>query len=154
MQTWKEYNSEGKQMAEIKLNLENMANGEVYEDLQAELLKVANNIMDLNTEAKIKRSITIKIDYVPNESRDALDTSVQVTSKLAPRKRAETTTLVGRDPNTGFAVMNELQSGAPGQMFIDPDDSKLKTDVGEEVTDDGKIMRVVDYNANKKRKTN
>lgn len=141
-------------MSKFKLDLEGMAKGEVYEDIEAELTKVANNIMDLNTEAKIKRSLTIKIDYVPNESRDALDTSVQVTSKLAPRKRAETTTLVGRDPNTGFAVMKELQSGTPGQMYIDPDDSKLKTDIGEEVSDDGKVMRVVDYNANKKRRTN
>lgn len=141
-------------MTKFNLDLEGMAKGEVYEDIEAELTKLANNIMDLNTEAKIKRSLTIKIDYVPNESRDALDTSVQVTSKLAPRKRAETTTLVGRDPNTGYAVMKELQSGTPGQTYFDPEDSKLKTDIGEEVTDDGKIMRVVDYNVNKKRKTN
>ena len=135
----------------IILDLENMAEGEVLEDINNELEKVAQNILDLNTEAPIKRSLTIKIDYVPNEKRTALETNVQVTSKLAPRKRAETLTVIGRDIDTGFIQMQELQSGAPGQMFIDPDDGKLKTDIGDEVDPEGNI---IDFNKNKKRNAN
>jgi len=129
-----------------------MADGEAKERIQYELEKIADNILDLMTEPDKKRTLTIKIDYIPNEKRNALETQLQVTSKLAPQKKAETTTLIGRDVDTGFIQMQELQNGGiPGQTFLD-DDGTLKTDVGEEIDEKGNIREMIDYN--KKRNSN
>ena len=118
---------------ELNLNIDSLAEGAVKEKIQTELARIAENILDLNTDAKKARTLNIKISFVPNDRRSEMATRIDVTSKLAPSEEAETTFLIGRDYNTGMMAMNELQSGQEGQMFFDPEDSKLKTDIGQDV---------------------
>ena len=56
-------------------------------------------------------------------------------SKLVPRDENETKVLFGRNAETGYIEANELKSGARGQMYMDPEDLKVKTDTGESVED-------------------
>lgn len=56
----------------INFNLSTMSNGGVQEKFEQELKKITENILDPNTEAKKKRTVTITLTYQPNENRDAV----------------------------------------------------------------------------------
>lgn len=132
----------------LNFDLHTLAEGEVAGRIQNELSKIANNILDLNTEADKSRKLIIEVDFKPNEKRDALATKVLIKSKLEPQVKTETTMLIGRDINTGMVAMNELVSGVRGQMFFDPEDNQLKTDAGE-VVDEIENETIVDFNKRK-----
>lgn len=130
----------------IGLDLTHIADGGLQEKLDKELEKVFDNILDLNTEAKAKRKVTITLTMSSNEERTVVDTVMDVKSKLAPQNGVATTILVGRDYDTGRVHANELKSSVPGQMyFIDDADrgalldfaSALKIENGAEIEDNG-----------------
>lgn len=116
----------------IGLDLTHIADGGLQEKLDKELEKVFDNILDLNTEAKAKRKVTITLTMSANEERSVVDTIMEVKSKLAPQNGVATTILVGRDYDTGMVHANELKSSVPGQMYFD-DDAQLRTDIGQTV---------------------
>lgn len=126
----------------IDFNIAELQEGAVQEQIEKEVEKIAKNIQDLNTESKIKRKLTITVDFIPDEARQAITTEAQVKSTLAPQSRVSTTMLTGRNYDTGFIEMKELKSGVPGQTSI-TDDGRLQTDTGEEIDDSGKI---IDFN--------
>lgn len=136
---------------ELNLNIDQLAEGAVGEKIVTELERIAENILDLNTDSKKARVLTIKLNFVPNDNRTILTTRVDVTSKLAPSEETETTFLIGQDYNTGFMAMNELKSNTPGQTYINPDDGKLKTDIGEDIDEieEKEKTQIIDYNARK-----
>jgi len=118
----------------INFDLSTMSNGGVQEKFEQELKKVSENIIDPNTDAKKKRSITITLTYAPNENRDAISVDAEIKSKLVPQNGVSTTLLVGRNSNTGSIEANELKSGAKGQTYFD-DKGDVRTDTGEKVDD-------------------
>lgn len=124
-------------MAEQLFNfdLSKIADGGAQEKFTTELQKVADNILDLNTESKTKRKVTIDLTFIPNDKRDAVDVAVDVKSKLAPQVGVTTTMLLGRNIDTGMVAVNELKSGVPGQTYFDTEDETIKTDTGEPIDD-------------------
>ncbi|WP_368385048.1 hypothetical protein [Streptococcus dysgalactiae] len=116
----------------IGLDLTHIAEGGLQEKLDNELEKVFDNILDLNTEAKAKRKITIELIMSSNEERTVVDTTMTVKSKLAPQNGVATTILVGRDYDTGQVHANELKSTVPGQMYFD-ENGEILTDIGQSV---------------------
>lgn len=117
----------------INFNLSEIADGAVQAKFAKEVEKVCKNILDLNTDAGKKRKITINLTYAPNDQRNSVDVAVETKSTLAPQVGTSTTMLLGRDMNTGFIAANELKSNVPGQTYIDVEDGKPKTDIGEPV---------------------
>lgn len=103
----------------IGLDLTHIADGGLQEKLDKELEKVFDNILDLNTDAKAKRKVTITLTMSANEERTVVDTIMEVKSKFAPQNGVATTILVGRDFDTGQVHANELKSTVPGQMYFD-----------------------------------
>jgi len=120
-------------MKNIDLNLSLMMDGAIQEKLDGELQKVFDNIHDLNTEAKKKREIMIKLVFVPDENREVVSMSSDFTTKLAPVESVATTVLTGKDIHTGNIEAKELMSGRPGQGYIDVNTGQVKTDTGEPV---------------------
>ncbi|MGM0215436.1 replication terminator protein [Enterococcus sp. AZ109] len=118
---------------EIELNLSELANGAIQEKLDGELEKVFSNIHDPNTAATAKRTVTIKLEFKPDDTRKVISLASDFTTKLAPVEGVSTTVLTGRDVVTGKVEARELKSVAPGQTYIDPDDGKAKTDVGQPI---------------------
>ncbi len=116
----------------INVSLSDIADGEVQEQFTAEMKKVAQNILDVNTKAKDKRKVTIELTLEPNDQRDAIDVTINIKSKLAPQIGVGTTMLVGRNVDTGMIEANELKSGIPGQTYID-NDGVLKDDTGNPI---------------------
>ena len=84
----------------LKLDLDNLAEGEAQERISHKLEKIAKNIMDTMTEPTKKRALTVQIEYVPNEQRTALETSVLVKSSLAPYR----TFLEVEQPESDFVL--------------------------------------------------
>lgn len=117
----------------FNFDLSKIADGGAQEKFTTELQKVADNILDLNTESKTKRKVTIDLTFIPNVKRDTVDVVVDVKSKLAPQVGVTTTMLLGRDMDTGMTALAELKSGVPGQTYFDPDDSVQKTDTGKPI---------------------
>lgn len=135
----------------IGLDLSHIAEGGLQEKLDNELEKVFDNILDLNTEAKAKRKITIELIMSSNEERTVVDTTMTVKSKLAPQNGVATTILVGRDYDTGQVHANELKSTVPGQMYFD-ENGEILTDIGEPVEEIEKQQTkqdVIDFNKKK-----
>lgn len=116
----------------IGLDLSHIAEGGLQEKLDNELEQVFDNILDLNTEAKAKRKITITLTMSSNEERTVVDTIMEVKSKLAPQNGVATTILVGRDYDTGQVHANELKSTVLGQMYFD-ENGEILTDIGQPV---------------------
>ena len=117
----------------INFNLSEIAEGVVQAKFAKEVKRVCENILDLNTDAGKKRKITLTLTYIPNDQRNSVDVLVEAKSTLAPQVGTSTTMLLGRDMNTGFINANELKSNVPGQTYIDVEDGKPKTDIGEPV---------------------
>lgn len=127
----------------INFDLSKMSNGGVQEKFEQELKKVTENILDPNTDAKKKRTVTITLTYQPNENRDAISVYSEIKSKLVPQEGVSTTLLVGRNTDTGSIEANELKSGAKGQTYMD-DNGDIRTDTGEKVDDIEKEQKVSD----------
>lgn len=119
-------------MKNIDLPLSNLANGAIQEKLDYELKKVFDNIHDSNTKATDKRTVTIKLDFVPDENRQTVNVDSTFTTKLANVTGVSTTVLTGKDLTSGKVEAKELKSNMPGQTFFDSD-AEIKTDVGEPV---------------------
>lgn len=119
-------------MKNIDINILQLAQGAVQEKLDREFEKVFENIQDPNVNATAKRTITLKIDLIPDDVRQVVKTNVTATSKLAPTDPVATTILTGKDLTTNKIEAHELQSGVPGQTYID-EKGDLRTDTGDPV---------------------
>lgn len=119
-------------MKNIDLPLSDLANGAIQEKLDYELKKVFDNIHDSNTKATDKRTVTIKLDFVPDENRQTVNVDSTFTTKLANVTGVSTTVLTGKDLSSGKVEAKELKSNMPGQTFFDSD-AQIKTDVGEPI---------------------
>lgn len=72
-------------MQEERLTLASLCGGAVQEKVDRALEKVANNILDPNTDPKKKRVITLKITLKPDESdQEDVQVSADVSYTLAP----------------------------------------------------------------------
>jgi hypothetical protein len=126
---------EVKQMTEkqIDLPLSRLANGAIQEKLDGELEKIFNNIHDPNTKAEDKRSVTIKLEFVPDENRQTVKLNSNISIKLANVRDVAMTVLTGKNLTNGKVEAKELKSTIPGQTYLDPDDLTQKTDIGEPI---------------------
>jgi hypothetical protein len=117
----------------IDLPISDLAYGAIQEKLDGELEKVFNNIHDPNTKADAKRSITIKLEFAPDENRQTVKLSSDFTTKLANVEGVSTTVLTGKNLKSGVIEAKELKSGTPGQTYMDFDSAQVRTDTGEPV---------------------
>ncbi len=116
----------------IDLPLSDLAQGAIQEKLDYELNKIFENIHDPNTEATDKRTVTIKLDFKPDDNRQTVSVDSNFTTKLANVKGVATTVLTGKNLDNGKVEAKELKSNMPGQTYFD-DNAEQKTDVGEPV---------------------
>lgn len=116
----------------IDLPLSDLAQGAIQEKLDYELNKIFTNIHDQNTKPTDKRTVTIKLDFVPDKNRQTVMVESNFTTKLANITGVSTTVLTGKDLESGNVEAQELKSNMPGQGYID-DEGEVRTDVGEPV---------------------
>lgn len=92
-------------MAE-KLTLASMCAGGVQERIDRALAKISDNILDLNTDAKKKRVLDVKITLTPNEDdREDVSVEVQTSVKLAPEMGLKTQLFINKDFRSGVTTL-------------------------------------------------
>lgn len=117
------------------LNLNKIADGELYRHLQREYRRSINNIADPNTDPKKVRTITVTLKIHGDDRREMLFVEGDVKSKLAPSKAIATTMILGQQGDD--LIARELVS-TPGQYSF-TDDGEVIDDVGEKVSE-GKVV--------------
>lgn len=75
---------------QIPVSLDTLGGGTAVERFQYELMRVLENIIDLNTNPTATRQVQLTVKIKPNEDRTFCINEILVTSKLAPIKPAVT----------------------------------------------------------------
>ena len=108
-----------------KVELQNLVGGQLQEKFE----HAFENLQDPNTSFKVKRGITIKLDFVQNEKRDDVLVSVDVSEKLAPQAGMKTSFSIGKDLQTGEIYAEEYGKQIKGQMnlfdIMDPETGEV-----------------------------
>jgi hypothetical protein len=86
------------------LDLTNLRGGAAIELWQVELRKVLENIADPNIPHKGKRTITLKVAFEPNDTRERLDVNIDCESKLVPARGTDTVAYVTNNGHELVAV--------------------------------------------------
>lgn len=120
-------------MSQQSINLNTFADGAIPQKVEHELQRVIENIHDPNTDPTKPRKITITLTLSSDDNREYIDTAVDVQATLSHRKPAKTKMIMGK--HDGKVTARELVSGKKDQMFFDPLEGVVKTDIGEPVSE-------------------
>lgn len=101
-----------------------MAKGAIMEQFDIEAGKVISNILDPNTEPKKKRTITLTVDFIPDDYRQNVTIQATAKSKLLPNNAIKTGLFIGADAGTGELQAIELVPQLPGQTSFDGDEQE------------------------------
>ncbi|SEG56009.1 hypothetical protein SAMN05421819_3538 [Bryocella elongata] len=98
----------------IPINIGNICGGALIEAFDLKLAEVLANVMDVNTEARAKRVITLKVTIVPKDDRVTLDVQIDPSVNLAPLRPSNSKIFIGKDAEGFLYALNE----DPRQMNI------------------------------------
>ncbi len=149
-------------MHKEQLTLATICGGAVQEKVDRALKKIADNILDPNTDAGKKRSITLKVTMKPDEDdREDVAVSAEVSYSLAPETGVQTQFFVNKDLTNGRVTVMEHKKGEiKGQLdFSDmemfgeeegqePAEEEFDTETGEIFTDTA-VGEVIDFRRQK-----
>lgn len=99
-----------------KASILEMARGAIMEQIDVEMGKIVDNIVDPNTEAKKKRQLVITIDLAPSADRNVVTVTASAKCKLQPANAIQTSLYVGVDGKTGEVVATEMTPNVVGQI--------------------------------------
>ena len=102
---------------DARSSLLQMAKGAIQERVDYEVSRVVDNILDMNTEAKVKRKFVLTITMVPDEDRQVVKIEASVKSTLAPVTPVGTSLVITADGN-GEMILAEIIPQVPGQMSL------------------------------------
>lgn len=100
------------------IKLADIGQGALEELFNQELTKALGNLMDMSTDHKPARSVTVKLDIRTDEERQDAKFSYQVTSKLVAKKARNFQARIGRDEDSGKPIMRvyRIDGQVPGQQ--------------------------------------
>lgn len=114
-----------------KVELQEVVGGALQEKFDKAFQRVIENLQDPNTSFKMKRKITIQMDFVQNEARDDVHVEVNVVEKLAPQAPMQTAFAIGKDLRSGEVYAEEYGKQIKGQMNIGDLKTEEKVDSNE-----------------------
>jgi hypothetical protein len=115
-----------KQQANAKSILE-MAHGAIMERTDYEMKKVLDNILDPNTKAAKKRTLTVTLELLPDDDRKQIQVKATSKSKLEPTNAVSTALYITGDSDTGEVAAVEMVPQVPGQQAIDGSEQEQPT---------------------------
>lgn len=101
----------------MKNNILELARGALSERVEYELVKVVDNILDINTPATKKRKITVTLELEPDEARQMVTITASAKTALVPTMPIKSAFYVDADPN-GTPILSELIADNPRQTLI------------------------------------
>lgn len=114
------------------MSITELRNGAIVDILNAEIQRVTDNINDPSTPSDKKRSITLKVDFLPDGDRDMVN--ISATTKIG---------LCGNSPVEATVYMDQ-ERGKPFMVPVpDPRDGVPQKDSDEEYAEGNeKISRI------------
>lgn len=103
---------------EVKKSILEMARGAFLEQVDYEMAKVIDNILDPNTKATGKRKITVTMELAPDDSRAKIAVSFSTKLALVPTNPLTTSLYVLGDSGTGEMCVVEMVPQIPGQIAL------------------------------------
>ena len=94
-----------------------MARGAFKERVDYEMRKIIDNVLDPNTRADKKRTLTITLDFMPDADRKQIGVAVTAKSKLEPTYAVSTALYITGDSN-GEVTAVEMTPQIPGQQDL------------------------------------
>jgi hypothetical protein len=101
------------------ITLDNLKGGAVLERFEDELKRVAENVTDVNCEAKAKREIILRVVIKPDAERRIATVGIYAYSKLAPPLALVTRAFFAKDGGKAVAFEDDPQQ-LTLDKFIDP----------------------------------
>ena len=95
-----------------------MAKGAIQERVDYEVTRVVDNLLDMNTEAKAKRKVTLTITMVADDDRRVVKVEASAKSTLAPVTPIGTSLVITADGN-GEMMLAEIIPQVPGQISME-----------------------------------
>lgn len=108
---------------DARSSLLQMAKGAIQERVDYEVSRVVDNILDMNTEAKVKRKVTLTIVMVPDDDRQVVKIEASAKSTLAPVVPVGTSLVITADGN-GEMMLAEIVPQVPGQISMNGDEQE------------------------------
>ena len=102
----------------VKKSILEMARGAFLEQVDYEMAKVIDNILDPNTKATSKRRITVTMELVPDNSRAKIAVSFATKLALVATNPLTTSLYVMGESGTGEMCVVEMVPQIPGQMAL------------------------------------
>ena len=102
---------------DVRSSLLQMAKGAIQERVDYEVSRVVDNILDMNTEAKVKRKVVLTIVMVPDDDRQVVKIEASAKSTLAPVTPVGTSLVITADGN-GEMMLAEIIPQVPGQISM------------------------------------
>jgi len=101
-----------------KKSILEMARGGFLEQVDCEMAKVLDNILDPNTKATGKRRITVTMELTPDDSRRQIAVSFVTKLTLVAANPLTTSLYVIGDNDTGEVCVVENTPQIPGQVAL------------------------------------
>ena len=101
-----------------------MARGAIMEQVNIEIGKIVDNIIDPNTESKKKRQLILTIDFLPSADRSVVSVQASAKCKLQAANSVQTSLYVGVDGKTGEVVATEMTPNVTGQMNFNGEEER------------------------------
>lgn len=106
-----------------KASILEMARGAIMEQVDVEVGKIVDNIVDVNTEPKKKRQLVLTVDFTPSADRSVVSIAATAKSKLQPLNAIQTSLFVGVDSKTGEVTATEMTPNVAGQLDFNGDEA-------------------------------
>ncbi len=95
-----------------------MAKGAIQERVDYEVTRVVDNLLDMNTEAKAKRKVTLTLVMTTDDDRRVVKVEASAKSTLAPVTPIGTSLVITADGN-GEMMLAEIIPQVPGQISME-----------------------------------
>lgn len=105
----------------IKTSILDMCMGAIKERVDYDAARVVDNILDINTDPKAKRKITLTIEFVPDADRQTIAVHTGSKATLAPTNPVTTNLAFVGDGN-GEMILVEMLPQVPGQIAMSGDE--------------------------------
>ena len=102
---------------DARSSLLQMAKGAIQERVDYEVSRVVDNLLDMNTEAKAKRKVTLTITMTADDDRRVVKVEASAKSTLAPVTPIGTSLVITADEK-GEMMLAEIIPQVPGQMSM------------------------------------
>ncbi|MFX3635427.1 MAG: hypothetical protein ACE3L7_04010 [Candidatus Pristimantibacillus sp.] len=126
----------------MRIKIDSLSNGAVAEQIDREMQRIADNVLDPNTAATATRTLTIKVTIKPDKDRMAAAVDTSVSASLVGREGVPTRFIFDYDQE-GKGVAAELLSKDRNQMMMN-DTGALVDGTGAAV-DDKKVVNMTPY---------